>query len=105
MAGPVDRALENLGTVSLSVRLDADETAAPVSEETDPRVPLLDLAPIHLPIANDLLEAVRSVLQSNRFIGGDLLDRFEQELASYCGTEHAIGVSSGTDALMASLAA
>ncbi|MEJ2718983.1 MAG: DegT/DnrJ/EryC1/StrS family aminotransferase [Deltaproteobacteria bacterium] len=68
-------------------------------------VPMLDLDPIHQPIWNELKDAVIRVLESNRFIGGPELDAFEREVASYCGVEHAIGVSSGTDALLASLMA
>lgn len=68
-------------------------------------VPLLDLSPIHRPIEAELREAVLGVLESNRFIGGPELEGFEREIAAYCGSHHAVGVSSGTDAIIASLMA
>jgi dTDP-4-amino-4,6-dideoxygalactose transaminase len=68
-------------------------------------VPLLDLAPIHGPIEAELRNAVLGVLESNRFIGGPELEKFEREIAAYCRSRHAIGVSSGTDAIIASLMA
>ena len=74
-------------------------------EAADVVVPLLDLEPIHQPLFTELQAVLTRVLQSNRFVGGQELLLFEQELAHYCGVEHAIGVSSGTDALLASLMA
>jgi dTDP-4-amino-4,6-dideoxygalactose transaminase len=68
-------------------------------------VPLLDLGPIHRPIESELRNAVLGVLESNRFVGGPELEGFEREIAAYCGSRHAIGVSSGTDAIIASLMA
>ncbi|MGC8602885.1 MAG: DegT/DnrJ/EryC1/StrS family aminotransferase, partial [Desulfomonilaceae bacterium] len=69
------------------------------------KVPLLDLEPIHRPIQENLNQAVLRVLQSNHYIGGPEIENFELEMASYCGVKHAVGVSSGTDALLASLMA
>ncbi len=71
----------------------------------DLRVPLLDLSFAHSEIREELREAVLGVLESNRFIGGPELTGLEQEIAEYCGVRHAMGVSSGTDALLASLMA
>jgi dTDP-4-amino-4,6-dideoxygalactose transaminase len=68
-------------------------------------VPLLDLGPIHRPIGAEMRDAVLGVLESNRFVGGPELESFEREIAGYCGSHHAIGVSSGTDAIIASLMA
>jgi len=73
--------------------------------EEDLQVPLLDLGPIHAPILADLKAAVNAVLESNRFIGGPEIDAFEAEAADYVQAEHAIGVSSGTDALIVSMMA
>ncbi len=50
-------------------------------------------------IQTELDAAIRSVLESNQYVMGPALKRFEQELAQYFGTEYAIGVNSGTDAL------
>jgi dTDP-4-amino-4,6-dideoxygalactose transaminase len=83
----------------------ADRPPAALRSDGDIAVPMLDLEPIHQPIWNELKDAVTRVLESNRFIGGPELDAFEREVASYCGVEYAIGVSSGTDALLASLMA
>ncbi|MBI4966197.1 MAG: DegT/DnrJ/EryC1/StrS family aminotransferase [Desulfomonile tiedjei] len=68
-------------------------------------VPLLDLRPIHQPLAGRMREAVVRVLESNRFIGGPELEAFENETAAYCGAKYALGVSSGTDAIIVSLMA
>jgi len=73
--------------------------------DADLEVPLLDLEPIHGPIRNELHKAVIAVLESNRFIGGSELEAFEREMAAYCNVEHAVGLSSGTDALLVSLMA
>jgi dTDP-3-amino-3,4,6-trideoxy-alpha-D-glucose transaminase len=55
------------------------------------------------PLASDdrqaILAAWREVLDSGTFVLGPQLGRFEHELAAYIGVDHAIGVSSGTDAL------
>ncbi len=69
------------------------------------KTPLLDLQPIHKIIREELRQAVLRVLDSNQFIGGPEIDNFEREIASYCGVKHAVGVSSGTDALLISLMA
>lgn len=71
----------------------------------NPKVPLLDLEPIHAPMRERLRDAVLGVLESNRFIGGPEVENFEREVAHYCGVPYAVGVSSGTDALIASLMA
>jgi dTDP-4-amino-4,6-dideoxygalactose transaminase len=68
-------------------------------------VPLLDLEPVHRPIRRELKEAVIRVLESNRFIGGPEIENFESEMAEYCEVPHAVGVSSGTDALVVTLMA
>jgi len=68
-------------------------------------VPLLDLEPVHRPLRTELREAVNRILDSNRFIGGPEIESFEREMADYCQVSHAVGVSSGTDALVVSLMA
>lgn len=50
-------------------------------------------------------DAIRRVLDSNGFIGGPEVDGFERELAAHCRVAHAVGVSSGTDALLIALMA
>jgi dTDP-4-amino-4,6-dideoxygalactose transaminase len=66
-------------------------------------VKLLDLQAQFLPIRNEIRKAIDDVLDSQALILGPYVERFERELADYCGTKHAIGVSSGTDALLCSL--
>jgi len=72
---------------------------------TDPSVPLLDLVAQYQPIRDDILTAITRVCDSQRFIMGPEVDGLERELASMIGVEHAIGVSSGTDALLVVLMA
>jgi dTDP-4-amino-4,6-dideoxygalactose transaminase len=68
-------------------------------------VKLLDLQAQYLPIRNEIRRAIDEVLDSQALILGPYVERFERELAAYCGTKHAIGVSSGTDAILCSLMA
>ena len=68
-------------------------------------VPLLDLNAQYLPLRTALLDAVTRVCDSQRFIGGPEVEGLEREVAAYLGTPHALGMSSGTDALVAALMA
>lgn len=68
-------------------------------------VPLLDLKAQYQTIRNEILPVVEQVLDSQYFILGPEVEKFERAIADYCGTRFAIGVSSGTDALLASLMA
>src|SRR5687767_15456628 len=68
-------------------------------------VKLLDLQPQYAPLRNEVRKAIDEVCDAQALILGPHVDRFEKSLASYCGTKHAIGVSSGTDALLCSLMA
>jgi len=65
------------------------------------RVPLLDLSEQYAALAPPIRSAIDEVLATQNFILGPKLEAFEQEIARYCGSPHAIGVSSGTDALLA----
>src|SRR5207248_5791939 len=68
-------------------------------------VKLLDLQAQYLPIRNEIRRAIDEVCDAQSLILGPHVERFEKSLAEYCGTRHAIGVSSGTDALLCSLMA
>lgn len=68
-------------------------------------VPLLDLQAQYQPLRGALLEAVTRVCDSQRCILGDEVAALECELAGYLGVAYALGVSSGTDALVAALMA
>jgi dTDP-4-amino-4,6-dideoxygalactose transaminase len=68
-------------------------------------VPLLDLSAQYALIRHEVEAAVRAVLESQRFILGPVVERFEADIARYCQCAHAVGMSSGTDALLACLMA
>ena len=68
-------------------------------------VPLLDLEAQYRPIRSEILAAVTRVCDSQRFIQGPEVDAFEREIASTLGVAEAIGVSSGTDALLVAMMA
>jgi dTDP-4-amino-4,6-dideoxygalactose transaminase len=67
------------------------------------RVRLLDLSQQYRTLKEEIRAATEEVLASQRFILGPKLTEFEKAAADYCGVSHAIGVSSGTDALLAVL--
>ena len=69
------------------------------------RIPLMDLQAQYDSIREQVEPAVHSVLESGTFILGPNVEAFEGELAQYLGTRHAIGVASGTDALLLTLRA
>ena len=69
------------------------------------KVPLLDLKPQNLALAPELRSAFERVLASGQFILGPEVDAFERSAAEVTGTRHAIGVSSGTDAILLALMA
>src|SRR6476619_7556063 len=69
------------------------------------QVPLLDLQAQFAPIREEVLAAVERVCDSQRFVMGPEVDAFEQEIGTLLRVKHAIGVSSGTDALLVSLMA
>ena len=70
-----------------------------------PKVPLLDLSRQYQPLRDEILTAVTRVCDSQRYIMGPEVDAFEADLARLLGVGHAIGVSSGTDALLLALMA
>ena len=66
-------------------------------------VPLLDLKAQYADLRADVDAAVRSVMESARFIGGPEVSGLEEEVARYSQCAHGIGCASGTDALLLSL--
>ncbi len=68
-------------------------------------IPILDLKSQYQSIKNEVQQAVNGVLESGQFILGKTVGDFEQAAADYLGVEYAIGVNSGTDALMIALRA
>ena len=69
------------------------------------RVPLLKLDPADPALLEELLEVVARVASSAAFTMGHELEAFEAEFAAYCEIDHAIGVSSGTEAIVLALKA
>jgi dTDP-4-amino-4,6-dideoxygalactose transaminase len=68
-------------------------------------IPLLDLVAQYHSIQQEIDESIRQVLESGRFILGPNVTALEQEVASYLGVKHGVGVASGTDALVLALRA
>lgn len=64
------------------------------------RVPLLDLSEQYRLLAEPIRRELDEILRTQSFILGPKVEEFERALADYCGARHAIGVSSGTDALL-----
>ena len=68
-------------------------------------IPILDLAPQHDALWPDLAAAFERVGRSGVFIGGPEVLAFEAEVAAFLGARHAVGLNSGTDALVIALRA
>lgn len=77
----------------------------PKAPSLDLKVPLLDLTAQYASIRQDVRAAIDRVCDSQRFILGPEVSALEQEVARFCETRAAVGVSSGTDALLAALMA
>jgi len=67
---------------------------------SESKIPILDLKPEIERHWNEYIKAIEEVLKSAQFIMGPNVKAFEEEVASYLGVKHAIGVNSGTDALL-----
>jgi dTDP-4-amino-4,6-dideoxygalactose transaminase len=68
-------------------------------------VPFLDLVTVHQDLEEEFVEVLRTALRTAGFIGGPVVEGFEQDFARFCDTQHCVGVSSGTDALRFALMA
>jgi dTDP-4-amino-4,6-dideoxygalactose transaminase len=69
------------------------------------QVPLLDLKAQYATIKDEVTQAISEVCENQSFALGPAVAEFEEKIAAYCNSKHAIGVSSGTDALIVSLMA
>src|SRR5690349_24863769 len=69
------------------------------------QVPLLDLKAQYATIKDEILAAIAEVMASQHFILGPKVEECEKAIAKYCDSAYAVGVSSGSDALLACLMA
>ena len=68
-------------------------------------VPMLDIGVQNAPLKARVMEAIGGLIDSSAFVLGPIVEAFEADLAAYCGAGHAVGMTSGTDTLLASLMA
>lgn len=69
------------------------------------KIPFLNLKAQNDPLKEEISAAIEEVIDCGAFAGGPFVEQFEQDFAAYCGTRHAIGVGSGTEALWLTLLA
>ena len=69
------------------------------------KIPILDLKAQYKAIRQEVDRAIKKVVKEQDFVLGRELSGLEEEVAAYCGAKHAVGVASGTDALILSLKA
>ncbi len=75
------------------------------STTVHPPIPLLDLKAQYAAIRDEIRDAIDRVCDGQQFIGGPEVEACEREIAGYCGCRFAVGVSSGTDALLCGMMA
>ena len=63
------------------------------------KIPFLDLLTVHRELQSEFVDVLKTALSTAGFIGGPMVQGFEQEFAQFCGSRHCVGVASGTDAL------
>jgi dTDP-4-amino-4,6-dideoxygalactose transaminase len=68
-------------------------------------IPFLDLISPHRTLEGELVGVFRQALDTGTFIGGEMVQQFEDAFAGFCGTSYCVGVGSGTDALRFALMA
>ena len=66
-------------------------------------VPFVDLLASHHELEQELVEVFRQAVRSGGFVGGPMVAEFERAFASYCQSREAVGVATGTDALLFAL--
>ncbi len=69
------------------------------------KVQLLDLASQYRKIRKEVMEEVKKVCDSQHYVLGKNVSALESEIAAYCGAKYAVGVASGTDAILLALMA
>jgi len=68
--------------------------------KTIKKVPFMDLAAGLQPIYPEIMDKIQSLITNTQFIGGEEVQRFEEEFARFCKTKYAIACGNGTDALI-----
>jgi dTDP-4-amino-4,6-dideoxygalactose transaminase len=68
-------------------------------------IPFVDLVSPHVELEEELVAVVTKALRTAGFIGGPMVEEFEQDFAKFCDVPYCIGVNSGTDALRFALMA
>jgi dTDP-4-amino-4,6-dideoxygalactose transaminase len=66
---------------------------------SNPNIPFLDLVSLHAELKDELCAVFSSALDTAGFIGGPMVQGFENDFATFCDAKHCAGVNSGTDAL------
>jgi len=69
------------------------------------KIPFLDLVTVHRELQQEFVDVLKTALSSAGFIGGPMVQGFEQDFAKFCGARACVGVASGTDALRFALMA
>ncbi len=69
------------------------------------KIPFMDLTAGYPDYIDEATAAIKRLIETTQFIGGEEIDLFEKEFAAYCGLPYAIGCSNGTDALVVALKA
>ncbi|BFU93483.1 MAG: Pleiotropic regulatory protein [Nitrospira sp.] len=72
---------------------------------TNENIPFLDLVTVHRELRDELVEVLTTALNGAGFIGGPMVQGFEEDFAQFCESRFCVGVSSGTDALRFALMA
>jgi len=66
-------------------------------------IPFMDLSGCYDQIYDEIMEKIKYLIDNTRFIGGEEVEKFEEEFADYCNAEYAIACGNGTDALILAL--
>jgi dTDP-4-amino-4,6-dideoxygalactose transaminase len=66
---------------------------------SDEKVPFLDLITVHRGLQDEFVNILKTALDTAGFIGGPMVQGFEQDFAQFCESRFCVGVGSGTDAL------
>src|SRR5260370_12619376 len=77
-----------------------EDTALPIATDANLAIPMLDLGAQYASIQDEIHSAIDEVLEAQHFILGPNVEALEKEVARYCGRQFAVGVASGTDALI-----